>query len=113
MKIQATITAHAKPTAPDGNTMVRRSGITRTTLREKATAKSDQKGNLLMTENERLTIRRLTSKVGTNRFSEPLSGSLLCNCGFGTAEEQRYAWNNTYSCLDTSSDWGFAELGLF
>jgi hypothetical protein len=47
-KIQATITAQATPPTPDGNATARRSGTARTTLRERATAKSSQNDQFLM-----------------------------------------------------------------
>jgi hypothetical protein len=62
-KIQATITAQATPTAPDGNAIARRSGTARTTLRERATAKSDQNGQFLLPGNNWIRIF-LTRAVG-------------------------------------------------
>jgi hypothetical protein len=45
--IQAAITAQVNATAFDGTTILRKSGTARTTLRDKATAKSDHSGQFL------------------------------------------------------------------
>jgi hypothetical protein len=55
--IQATITAQVNATAFDGTTTLRKSGTARTTLRDKATAKSDHSGQFLTADANHLPSR--------------------------------------------------------
>ena len=52
--IQATTTAQVNAIAPDGTTTSRKSGTTSTTLRDKATAKSDHSGQFFIADDNRV-----------------------------------------------------------
>src|SRR6478609_6275320 len=52
--IQATTTAQVNAIAPDGTTTSRKPGTTSTTLRDKATAKSDHSGQFFIADDNRL-----------------------------------------------------------
>src|SRR5271165_3819298 len=52
--IQATTTAQVNAIAPDGTTTSRKSGTTSTTLRDKATAKSDHCGQFFIADDNRV-----------------------------------------------------------
>jgi hypothetical protein len=52
--IQATTTAQVNAIAPDGTTTSRKSGTTSTTLRDKATAKSDHSGQFFIVDDNRV-----------------------------------------------------------
>ena len=53
--IQATTTAQVNAIAPDGTTTSRKSGTTSTTLRDKATAKSDHSGQFFIADDNRVS----------------------------------------------------------
>jgi hypothetical protein len=55
--IQATNTAQVNGTASDGTRTLRKSGTASTMLREKATAKSDHRGQFFIADNKRLPSR--------------------------------------------------------